>query len=380
MAALDFPSSPTNGQVFGNWVYNSTKQAWQSTPLTPAKTVNSPTPPSSPAAGDQWFNTNNGSLYIYYTDANTSQWVESRAPITADGYISPNYIINGGFDIWQRGTTFNSVANNAYLADRWLHSYSGSGSTRNITQQVVTPGTDLGRETPYYININQTVAGTGATWNEFATLLEDARTLAGKTVTFSFWAKSSTSSVITGTFAGQTFGVSGRIDTAFSPSGQTIQLTTAWKRYSYTTTLPSVAGKSFGPASYLFVAFQFPLNATYSIDLANVQLEEGSVATPFRRNANSIQGELAACQRYYAYSGLHLSSMSGLGSSTTRVAHWRFPVDMRTTPTITASGGELSSGFQPNRLANDNRQCTYEYTCANSGNYGFTYVTANAEF
>lgn len=79
MPALDFPSSPTDGQIYGNWVYNLSKQAWQSRPLTPAKTVNSPTAPSSPADGDQWFNTNTGQLFIYFVDASGGQWVESRA-------------------------------------------------------------------------------------------------------------------------------------------------------------------------------------------------------------------------------------------------------------------------------------------------------------
>ena len=33
MAALDFPSSPTDGQVFDNWIYSSSKGAWQSKPV-----------------------------------------------------------------------------------------------------------------------------------------------------------------------------------------------------------------------------------------------------------------------------------------------------------------------------------------------------------
>lgn len=300
MPALDFPASPTNGQVFGNWIYSTAKGAWQSKPLTPAKTVNSPTAPTSPADGDQWFNTNTGQLFIYFVDANGGQWVESRAPITADGYVSPNYVINGGFDIWQRGTSFSNL-NNAYTADRWFVSFSGSGSTRSITRQTFTPGTSVGQETNFFINLSQTVAGTGATWNEFATLIEDVRTLAGKTATFSFWAKSSNSSFFTGIFLGQVFQGSGRFDSPVAPAGNNIQLTSTWTRYSYTFTVPSISGKTIGSGSHLFLAFQLPLNATHNIDIANVQLEEGSVATPFRRNGPSIEAELVSCMRYYQY-------------------------------------------------------------------------------
>lgn len=374
--ALDFPASPTNGQLdsSGQWTYNSTKQAWQAVPLTQGKTVTSPTPPSSPQNGDQWFNTNDGTLYIYYTDANTSQWVESRAPITADGYISPNYVINGGFDIWQRGTTFNSIAGNGYSADRWIMSYSGSGSTRNITQQTFTPGTDVGRESPYYININQTVAGTGGTWSEFATLIEDVRTLAGKTVTLSFWGKSSTSTAMTGVFIGQTFQGSGRIDTSFAPGG--VQLTTSWKRYSYTMALPSIAGKSIGAGSYLFLAFQLPLNATYSIDISNVQLEEGTVATPFRRNANSVQGELAACMRYYQRLGTASYSPIGVGiSHSGTVSGINIPllVPMRVAPTL----AEWSNLIITDRLSYDLTVQSFYSPQSGPMSY-YTYVTHSA--
>lgn len=84
MPALDFPSSPTNGQVFGQYTYDSTKGAWRVTNGTAMSVIPSPTPPTSPVAGNLWLNTNDGVLFYYYNDGNSSQWVEAKSN-TASG-------------------------------------------------------------------------------------------------------------------------------------------------------------------------------------------------------------------------------------------------------------------------------------------------------
>jgi hypothetical protein len=84
MPALDFPSSPTNGQVYGQYTYDSTKSAWRVTANPTATVVSSPTAPSSPVAGNLWLNTNDGVLFVYYNDGDTSQWVEVKSN-TASG-------------------------------------------------------------------------------------------------------------------------------------------------------------------------------------------------------------------------------------------------------------------------------------------------------
>lgn len=85
MAALDFPASPTNGQVFtsngSSWTYDSTKVAWRSSPYEPGAAITSATAPTTPQNGDIWFNTNDGTLYTYYNDGTTAQWVEVRSEI-----------------------------------------------------------------------------------------------------------------------------------------------------------------------------------------------------------------------------------------------------------------------------------------------------------
>lgn len=85
--ALNFPSSPTDGQAYGNFIYSLSKGAWQAKPLTPGVATPSTVPPSSPKNGDEWFNTNDGSLYIYYNDGDTSQWVQVKSDATLSSTI-----------------------------------------------------------------------------------------------------------------------------------------------------------------------------------------------------------------------------------------------------------------------------------------------------
>ena len=78
---LDFPPSPANGQVYANWVYSTSKAAWQAKPIT-GKVTTSSVAPSTPDNGDEWFNTEDGNLYVYYTDVDGSQWVQVKSDAT----------------------------------------------------------------------------------------------------------------------------------------------------------------------------------------------------------------------------------------------------------------------------------------------------------
>jgi len=121
MTALDFPSNPTNGQEFQGYVWNATKGVWDSNAgldfnITDLADVNtsgvadgdalvydeatsswipgegssasitvSDTPPSAPEAGNLWLDSITGNTYIYYSDADTNQWVQTAGP-----NITPN--------------------------------------------------------------------------------------------------------------------------------------------------------------------------------------------------------------------------------------------------------------------------------------------------
>jgi hypothetical protein len=215
------------------------------------------------------------------------------------GQAGKNKIINGNFGVWQRGTTFTSIADGAYSADRYITTFNGTG-VRSITQQTFTPATApvAGYEGQYFLRIDQTTAGTGASANRIAQRIEDVRTFAGQTATFSFWAKAAASTTLPSLNAIQSFGSggSGGVSTSITTN---IALTTSWQRFTYTVSIPSITGKTLGTGSYLEIRFELPLNATSTVDFWGWQLEYGSKATPFQTATGTIQGELAACQRYY---------------------------------------------------------------------------------
>jgi hypothetical protein len=105
--------------------------------------------------------------------------------------------------------------------------------------------------------------------------------------------------------------------------------------------MPSISGKTIGTGSYIDIYLRQAGADGSIIDLWGVQLEAGSVATPFRRNANSIQGELAACQRYYqrVFPGNGDRIANGVFVTTTICQFFRpHAPEMRGDPTFAASG------------------------------------------
>lgn len=98
MAALNFPSSPTNGQVYTangvTFTYDSSVGAWEGTSsIGTASVTASETPPVLPSAGNLWFSTDEGSLYVYYD----SFWVDISGAAGPDGISAYEVAVIEGF-------------------------------------------------------------------------------------------------------------------------------------------------------------------------------------------------------------------------------------------------------------------------------------------
>lgn len=220
------------------------------------------------------------------------------------GQAGKNRIINGDFNIWQRGTTFTNPADGSYTADRFQIGVSGTPTTYTVSRQAFTAGAApvAGYEGSFFYRSAQTTLGT-LTNVDFWQKIEDVRTLAGQTVTLSFWAKADSTRNL-GLYVAQNFG-SGGSGTTFplDRTGTPVSVTSSWQRFSFSFTMTSVSGKTIGANSYVQVAFRQAAAAGYVLDIWGVQIEVGSIATPFETASGSIQGELALCQRYYARIG-----------------------------------------------------------------------------
>jgi hypothetical protein len=245
-----------------------------------------------------------------------------------------NRIINGDFGIWQRGTSFTLVSNTlTYGADRHYAYCTIASGTTTLSRQTFTPGAApiSGYEGSFYRRLVCS-AGTSAAFN--AQRIEDVRTYAGQTITFSFFAKASSSNSATIYFT-QNFGSGG---SAAVDTTSTVTIGTSWARYTITVTLPSISGKTIGTSSFLDIAMSYGSPASLTIEDWGWQVEIGSTATAFQTATGTIQGELAACQRYYirwANSAVGNATIGmGLASNTTAAnINITYPVTMRTAPT-----------------------------------------------
>ena len=286
----------------------------------------------------------------------------SRAQLTSTveqntgGAVSPyvagkNCIINGGMDIFQR-TSFATF--NAYALDRW-YIYGSQNVTVTQSTAKVTPNSQ------YMMLMTASATQQIFAYQAIETL--NAIYYAGKTVTLSGYAaglttttnlnmslsySTSTDNSVSGTWTGITA----------SSGNPDLTLSGTVTRWSATYAIPSTA-KSL---RVLFVNNAANITVGQGIYLGDVQLEVGSVATPFSRAGGTLSGELAACQRYYwrvtsPSAGYNEFGLGQCISSSGAQITVPFPVTMRIVPTsidvsstasnyclTTATGGVSSVG------------------------------------
>ena len=256
----------------------------------------------------------------------------------------PNPFTNSAFDIWQRGTSF-TAGNYIYTADRWTFQRQAGSTGGTISRQTTSDTTNL-PNIQYCARVQRDSGNTSTSFLQLINSMETVNCIpfAGKTVTFSFYARaganySATSNLLTATLETGTGTDQNRASVSYTGSNTSITsnvtLTTTWQRFTLSGTIPTTATE--------FCAFfRFTPTGTagandyFEITGVSIDLGSSTAATlpTFSRNSESIQGELAACQRYYfrtSSSSTYSLHSWAMGTATTQVqTSLSLPVQMRT--------------------------------------------------
>ena len=237
-----------------------------------------------------------------------------------------NLIINGGFDVWQRGTTA-TTSGTGYgrydSVDRWGSYYNGTV----ISKQSATIEGSI-------VNTYKLVYSATNIFT-YTKIENGSHLVSGKPVTLSFYAKSASSSRLR---------VRGRFYDSGAETNSSVHdievattnlLTTEWVKYSYTYT-PVDASVNMTRDYMIILDNGSSGTAGDDLEFAQVQLELGSVATEFEHR--SYGEELALCQRYYWQGGLSNSGVSyrWAGDTADRydLGSVTFPTVMRVDPAL----------------------------------------------
>ena len=156
--ALDFPASPTNGQVFSSggvsWTFDGDKWKVSSAGIEPVF-ISSSTPTG--VAGQIYWDSDESTAYIYYDDGNTAQWVPltSTAPVSFDtsAIVSGTLpVARGGTGITVYGSAGQVLTSNGSNNNPSWQDASGGGSYDFVASGAIANGDTV------IVNANGTVS------------------------------------------------------------------------------------------------------------------------------------------------------------------------------------------------------------------------------
>jgi len=289
---------------------------------------------------------------------------------TVSSFGTRNRFINGTMDIDQRNNGVSGTGYNVYTIDRWHYGASqASKGTWGQNLNLITPPPGFS----HYLGFQSSSSYTPSSSDVFgfhqafeAANIQDFAwgTANAQTVTLSFWAYSS----LTGTFSGSLNNYASTRSYVFTYS---IPLSNTWTKINLT--IPGDTGGTWvmlGNGGSLYIRFSlgagsstnppfpnlwasgnyFQSGGTVSVVstsgatfyITGVQLEVGTVATPFERRLYGQ--ELLLCQRYYniVFGILYCTTTSGNYSGA--VTTINLPVTMRASPSIVYTIND-SSGY-----------------------------------
>jgi hypothetical protein len=295
--------------------------------------------PATPTAGQMIYQTDTDELLKYVVDLDgTSRWMQ------ASPEYRRNVVINGGFDLWQRGSPFNptsavSTSRQNYGADCWQF-LQATTSASAFNQGTITSTDPVGFN--YYARVKRDSGLTLVTPYTVQTSFEsqNIQQFRGKYVTLSFWARAGAnysaassflvSDIVTGTGFDNTVG---NFTTNTVNTTTNNVLTTSWKRFSITTS--AVLATTI---TQLGVRFVFTpvgtAGAADQFDITGVQVEPSSAPSDFEfRDAGE---QLSRCQRYFlAFTGSG-NYLVGQATSTTS-ANFILPAPIRAAGGLSAN-------------------------------------------
>jgi len=270
---------------------------------------------------------------IQDTTGNNALTIDSSGNVTASQGFVPstqlshrNLIINGGFDVWQRGTTLTTGADH-FLADRW-----------NITPPA-TVSTTTSKVFDSTLQQNMLKMELNAAGGiQFQHKIENFKWAHNKKLTFSFYAKSNVSHTMFVYLRIRNSSVNDLLDQ------DSVSLTSTLTKFVMTFDASDLSGYTEDSSSAIQLSFSSSgLSSGNYIQFGQAQLEVGSVATPFEHR--SYGEELARCQRYYQEFG-RTGYMSCRGNGTTAVSDALIPTAtvLRASPTITGGTWYATKG------------------------------------
>lgn len=267
-----------------------------------------------------------------------------------------NKLINGNFDFWQRSTSGTATAIwEVKTADRWGGHFD-SGAAGVYSRSTNVPDS----ASTYSMRMTGASGGTSAYLDQRVEASEMREIIAKGAVTISGWVRRVGSPTATlslnlicptasdnyssYTTHGAVFTVNNTITGNASAGGSAMTLTDNSTWYYFTMTDTSIASRTniANGAQFYFSIGGMDANTKY-FEFARIQVEAGSVATPFEFRPPSV--ELSMCQRYYEKSyGLEsLPGSTGRGGSIqnvngadgNQIAGVKYTVPKRIGPTVT---------------------------------------------
>lgn len=231
-----------------------------------------------------------------------------------NGVSNPNLLINGDFQVWQRGTEFSQITNRKYFADRWIMGYNYTSLLSDISK----------------VNNGFKIKGKAGSQHLICQMLEASKlsSLYNRPLTLSLEYEIVSGDAIINVFIRTdkpqyTFG---------SGDGDRIESTPAKNNGANEGKLTSTLSSM--PNNYLtcFAGISIYSATDYEIVIRNVKLELGDRATPFYPRL--YEEELALCQRYY----FAVKNMFANGYITSSAKSFQFfvptPVMMRESKTL----------------------------------------------